>query len=47
MRRCVNETTIKNIKMTPDLIVRIDHLAVHFDSEIWGPIDPFEFNPSR
>ncbi len=47
MRRCVKETTINGIRMTPDLIVRVDHLSIHFDSELWGPTDPHVFDPSR
>lgn len=47
IRRCVNETTIKGIKMTPGLNVRCDHLTIHFDPEYWGPSDPYDFNPSR
>ncbi len=27
--------------------VSIDVLSVHFDAEIWGPIDPNSFNPNR
>jgi len=27
--------------------VSIDVLSVHYDAEIWGPIDPNSFNPSR
>ena len=47
VRRCVNQTNIKGIQMTPGLIVRIDHNAIHFDSELWGPVDPVLFYPLR
>ena len=33
--------------MTPGLNVRCDHLSIHFDADLWGPTDPYEFNPSR
>ena len=47
MRRCVKDTEVKGIEMTRDLIVRIDHMAIHFDPDLWGPIDPNVFDPSR
>nr|AHL88982.1 cytochrome p450 3045A1 [Brachionus koreanus] len=46
-RRCVKQTTVKGINMTPGLIVRIHHFAIHFDPVLWGPIDPKEFFPLR
>nr|QVK45580.1 cytochrome P450 [Brachionus paranguensis] len=46
-RRCVKETIVKGINMTPGLVIRIDHRAIHFDRELWGPVDPNEFFPSR
>nr|QEV83799.1 cytochrome P450 [Brachionus rotundiformis] len=46
-RRCVKESTIKGIKMTPGLVIRIDHRAIHFDPDLWGPVDPNEFFPLR
>lgn len=36
VRRCVKETTIKNICMSQGLIVKIDVKSVHFDPQIWG-----------
>lgn len=33
--------------MTPGLIVRINHLAIHFDNDLWGPTDPKIFYPQR
>ena len=33
--------------MTEGLQVRIDHMAIHFDADLWGPISPYEFYPSR
>jgi len=47
VRRCVKDTEIKGIKMTRDLIVRIDHMAIHFDPDLWGPTDPYVFDPLR
>ena len=43
----MKRTSIKGIDMTPGLIIRIDHHAIHFDQELWGPVDPYEFYPLR
>lgn len=29
------------------LVIRVDHLALHYNEELWGPIDPKEFYPLR
>ena len=46
-RRCVNETKINGIDIPKDLIVAVDVLSVHNNSEIWGPLDTSEFHPIR
>jgi hypothetical protein len=46
-RRCTNPTKIKGIDMPIGLVVRVDHFALHFDQELWGPHDPNEFYPLR
>lgn len=33
--------------MPVGLIVRIDHFALHYSEELWGPHDPQEFYPLR
>ena len=33
--------------MTPGLIVRVNHIGIHFDSELWGPVNPNIFYPMR
>lgn len=33
--------------MTPGLVVRINHIGIHFDSDLWGPEDPNKFYPLR
>ena len=30
-----------------DMIIRVDHLALHYNPELWGPRDPNEFYPLR
>ena len=46
-RRCTNPTTIKGINIPFDLDIAVDVLSIHYDSELWGPEDPFEFHPER
>nr|ATW72305.1 cytochrome p450 CYP3045C14 [Brachionus calyciflorus] len=38
---------IKNIKIPLDLPIAIDVMVIHFDSELWGPVDPNIFYPKR
>lgn len=33
--------------MPVGLVVRVDHFALHYDQELWGPHDPNEFYPLR
>jgi hypothetical protein len=33
--------------MKPGLVIRAEHLTLHFDPDIWGPVDPNIFDPSR
>ena len=33
--------------MPKELTVGIDVLSLHFDPEIWGPVDPNVFHPER
>lgn len=46
-RKCTNETVIKGIKIPEDMLVSVDVLSINNDIDIWGPIDPSEFNPLR
>ncbi|CAF0750463.1 unnamed protein product [Brachionus calyciflorus] len=46
-RRCTSPTTIKNIKIPLDLPIAIDVMSIHFDSQLWGPVDPNIFYPKR
>lgn len=38
---------MNGIKIPVGTLVSIDVLSVHNDIDIWGPIDPAEFNPLR
>ena len=46
-RRCTTPTEVKGIKIPVGLSVTIDVLALHYDPELYGPVDPNIFYPSR
>jgi cytochrome P450 len=46
-RKCTKATNIKGIDFPTDLTIAVDVMSVHFDPEIWGPVDPNEFYPAR
>ena len=47
MRTCTKKTTANGIDIPEGLEVRVNMLAVHYDSDLWGPVDPFLFYPAR
>ena len=38
---------MKGIDIPADTPIAVDVLSIHFDPEIWGPVDPNEFYPTR
>ena len=46
-RRCTQATRIKNIDIPLDLAIAVDVLSIHYDAQLWGPVDPKQFYPSR
>lgn len=46
-RRCVCPTKVKDIDIPYDLTIVVDVLSVHFDQDIWGPVDVDKFYPQR
>lgn len=46
-RRCVKKCNIKGIDFPEDLTVIVDVLSLHYDSDLWGPVDPYVFYPLR
>ena len=46
-RRATKSTRIKHIDIPEGLSVVVDVLSLHFDPELWGPVDPYEFYPCR
>nr|UOU03266.1 cytochrome P450 3045C6-2 [Brachionus rubens] len=46
-RRCTQATTIKGIDIPVDLPIAVDVMTIHFDHELWGPVDTSLFYPPR
>jgi cytochrome P450 len=46
-RRATKDTTVKGIPIPEGISVVVDVMSLHFDPEIWGPVDPHEFYPLR
>lgn len=40
-------TTINGIDFPKNLTIEVDVLSVHYDPDIYGPVDPNEFYPQR
>nr|UOU03271.1 cytochrome P450 3045C3/4 [Brachionus rubens] len=46
-RRCTKATTVNGLDIPLDTPISVDVLSIHFDSELWGPVDPNVFYPPR
>ena len=46
-RLAMDGTTIEGIPVPKDVPVQVDVWSVHYDPEIWGPVDPYKFHPER
>nr|AHL88984.1 cytochrome p450 3045C1 [Brachionus koreanus] len=46
-RRCTKSTLVKGIDIPEDTVIMVDVMSLHFDPELWGPVDPNEFYPPR
>jgi hypothetical protein len=46
-RRCMFSTEVKGLKIPAGVAFTVDVLSLHYDQEIWGPVDPEEFYPLR
>ena len=46
-RRCTKATVVKEIDIPENLVVSVDVMSLHFDADLWGPVDPNLFYPSR
>nr|ATW72306.1 cytochrome p450 CYP3045C15 [Brachionus calyciflorus] len=47
VRRCTNPTQVKGISFGIDDSIAVDVLSIHYDEELWGPVDPNLFYPLR
>nr|UOU03273.1 cytochrome P450 3045C1-1 [Brachionus rubens] len=46
-RRCMKSSRVKDIDIPVGLVIAVDVLSLHFDEELWGPVDPNLFYPLR
>ncbi|RMZ99029.1 cytochrome P450 3A29-like [Brachionus plicatilis] len=46
-RRWTKSTVVKGIDIPEDTVIVVDVMSLHFDPELWGPVDPNEFHPLR
>ena len=46
-RECTIPTTINGINFKVNQTVAVDVMSIHFDPELYGPRDPYEFYPAR
>nr|UOU03265.1 cytochrome P450 3045C6-3 [Brachionus rubens] len=46
-RRCTEATCINGIDIPEDVSVVVDVLSLHYDVDLWGPVDPNVFYPER
>ena len=46
-RTCTKPTTINGINFEVGQTVTVDVMSIHYDPDIFGPQDPFQFNPDR
>nr|QEV83812.1 cytochrome P450 [Brachionus rotundiformis] len=46
-RRCMFPTEVGGLRIPAGVSVTVDVLSIHYDDEIWGPVDPEMFYPLR
>ena len=47
VRRCLVPTVINGLEFFKDMPIVIDVLGIHYNPDIWGPVDPNKFYPLR
>lgn len=47
VRRCTTPTNIMGIDIPVDLEIALDVLSIHYNQDLWGPVDPNCFYPLR
>ena len=43
----MNDAVVGGIHIPPGVIIQLDVFSMHYDAEVWGPVDPYEFYPER
>lgn len=43
----MKSTKIKNLEIEEGLTISVDAYSIHYDAEVWGPVDPYQFYPQR
>ncbi|CAF0869176.1 unnamed protein product [Brachionus calyciflorus] len=46
-RKCTKATKVKDMNIPEGLVIAVDVLSLHFDTDLWGPVDPNLFHPER
>ncbi|XP_064630991.1 cytochrome P450 3A9-like isoform X2 [Lineus longissimus] len=46
-RMCTESCSVDGIHVPKDMVVSADVWSIHYDPEIWGPVDPEKFHPER
>ncbi|CAF3820441.1 unnamed protein product [Rotaria sordida] len=46
-RLCVEDTFVGKHRIKKGTIIQPDIYSVHYDMDIWGPVDPYQFYPER
>ncbi|CAF1447105.1 unnamed protein product, partial [Rotaria sordida] len=46
-RLCIRDTTIGQYTIKEGTIVQPDVYSIHYDADLWGPVDPYKFHPER
>ncbi|CAF1336411.1 unnamed protein product [Adineta steineri] len=46
-RLCMQDTTIGQYTVKKGTVVQVDPYSIHYDVDLWGPVDPYKFYPER
>ena len=46
-RLCMEDTVVYGQIIPAGVVVQPDIWTIHYDKDLWGPVDPHEFEPER
>lgn len=46
-RDCMEDCVINGLLIPKGVSVQADVWTIHYDPELWGPTDPYTFDPTR